>query len=142
MTIKQISIFLENQSGKLAELASCLSESKIDLRAISVAEASDFGIVRIIVDDVFNATTILKNNNYVCSLTDVLAVEVSDEPGSLAGMIAALGTEGINLEYMYAITAKKHDVAYMIVRVADTAKASDILDSKGFRTVDLETLAK
>lgn len=142
MTIKQISIFLENQSGKLAELASCLSESKIDLRAISVAEASDFGIVRIIVDDVFNATTILKNNNYVCSLTDVLAVEVSDEPGSLAGMIAALGMEGINIEYMYAITAKKHDVAYMIVRVADTAKASDILDSKGFRTVDLETLAK
>lgn len=142
MTIKQISIFLENQSGKLAELASCLSESKIDLRAISVAETSDFGIVRIIVDDVFNATTILKNNNYICSMTDVLAVEVADKPGALASMIAALGTEGINLEYMYAITAKKNDVAYMIVRVNDVAKASNILEKKGFRTVDLETLAK
>lgn len=142
MTIKQISIFLENQSGKLAELASCLSEAKIDLRAISVAEASDFGIVRIIVDDVFNAVTVLKNNDYVCSLTDVLAVEVSDKPGALANMIAALGAEGINVEYMYAITAYKNGMAYMIVRVADTAKASSILDKKGFRTVSQETLAK
>lgn len=142
MTIKQISIFLENQYGKLAELASCLSEAKIDLRAISVAEAADFGIVRIIVDDVLDATTVLKNNNYVCSMTDVLAVEVSDEPGSLAGMISALGTEHINIEYMYAITAKKHDVAYMIIRVTDAAKASNVLSNKGFRTVDLETLAK
>ena len=98
MTIKQISVFLENQPGKLAELAAVLSEQKINLRAISVAEAADFGIVRIIVDDVFNAVTILKSERYICTITDVLAVEVQDEPGMLANMISILGAEGINIE--------------------------------------------
>ena len=76
MTVKQISVFLENQPGKLAEVAAVLSAQKINLRAISVAEASDFGIARIIVDDVFNAVTVLKSENYICSITDVLAVEI------------------------------------------------------------------
>ena len=140
MTIKQISVFLENQPGKLAELAAVLSEQKINLRAISVAEASDFGIVRIIVDDVFNAVTILKNENYICSITDVIAVEVQDEPGMLANMIAVLGTEGINIEYMYTILGKKNDVAYMIIRTNDDAQAAKILDAKGFRIVGMDAM--
>ena len=140
MTIKQISVFLENQPGKLAEVAAVLSAQKINLRAISVAEASDFGIARIIVDDVFNAVTILKNENYICSITDVIAVEVQDEPGMLAKMIAVLGTEGINIEYMYTILGKKNDVAYMIIRTNDDAQAAKILDAKGFRIVGMDAM--
>ena len=140
MTVKQISVFLENQPGKLAEFAAVLSAQKINLRAISVAEASDFGIARIIVDDVFNAVTILKNENYICSITDVIAVEVQDEPGMLANMIAVLGTEGINIEYMYTILGKKNDVAYMIIRTNDDAQAAKILDAKGFRIVGMDAM--
>ena len=140
MTVKQIFVFLENQPGKLAEVAAVLSAQKINLRAISVAEASDFGIARIIVDDVFNAVTILKNENYICSITDVIAVEVQDEPGMLANMIAVLGTEGINIEYMYTILGKKNDVAYMIIRTNDDAQAAKILDAKGFRIVGMDAM--
>ena len=140
MTIKQISVFLENRPGKLAEFAAVLSAQKINLRAISVAEAADFGIVRIIVDDVFNAVTILKSENYVCTITDVLAVEVRDEPGMLANMIGVLGSEGINIEYMYTILGKKTDVAYMIIRTNSDSGAVRILESKGFKLASLEAL--
>lgn len=140
MTIKQISVFLENRPGKLAEFAAVLSAQKINLRAISVAESADFGIVRIIVDDVFNAVTILKSENYVCTITDVLAVEVRDEPGMLANMIGVLGTEGINIEYMYTILGKKSDVAYMIIRTNNDSEAVKILESKGFKLASLEVL--
>ena len=140
MAIKQISVFLENQPGKLAELAAVLSEQKINLRAISVAEAADFGIVRIIVDDVFNAVTILKSERYICTITDVLAVEVQDEPGMLANMISILGAEGINIEYMYTILGKKKAVAYMIIRTNDDAQAAKILDAKGFRIVGMDAM--
>ena len=140
MTIKQISVFLKNRPGKLAEFAAVLSAQKINLRAISVAEAADFGIVRIIVDDVFNAVTILKSENYVCTITDVLAVEVRDEPGMLANMIGVLGTEGINIEYMYTILGKKSDVAYMIIRTNNDSEAVKILESKGFKLASLEVL--
>ena len=140
MTIKQIFVFLENRPGKLAEFAAVLSAQKINLRAISVAEAADFGIVRIIVDDVFNAVTILKSENYVCTITDVLAVEVRDEPGMLANMIGVLGSEGINIEYMYTILGKKTDVAYMIIRTNSDSEAVKILESKGFKLASLEAL--
>ena len=140
MTSKQISVFLENHPGKLAEFAAVLSAQKINLRAISVAEAADFGIVRIIVDDVFNAVTILKSENYVCTITDVLAVEVRDEPGMLANMIGVLGAEGINIEYMYTILGKKTDVAYMIIRTNADSEAVKILESKEFKLASLEAL--
>ena len=134
MTMKQISVFLENKPGKLAEFASCLSQAGIDLRALSVAEASDFGIIRILVDDVFNAATVLKDNNYICSVNDVLAVEVNDSPGALAEMITVLAESGQNVEYMYAVTGKS-DKAYMVIRVADNAKASSALEKHGIRAV-------
>lgn len=140
MTVKQISVFLENHPGKLAEFAAVLSAQKINLRAISVAEAADFGIARIIVDDVFNAVTILKSENYVCSITDVIAVEIPDEPGMLANMIGVLGTAGINIEYMYTILGKKTDVAYMIIRTNSDKEAERILDLKGFKIASLEAL--
>lgn len=140
MTVKQISVFVENKPGKLAALATDLSKQNINLRAISIAEASDFGVVRIIVDDTFNAVTVLKAADYICSITEVLAVEVKDEPGMLANMIATLGEADINLEYMYTILGKKTDVAYMIIRVNDNEKAAKILADKGFATATLENI--
>ena len=142
MTVKQISVFLENQPGKLAEFAAVLSAQKINLRAISVAEASDFGIARIIVDDVFNAVTVLKSEGYICSITEVIAVEVQDEPGMLANMIRVLGSEGINIEYMYTILGKKSDVAYMIIRTNADTKAAKLLEAKGFKLASQEALSE
>lgn len=140
MTVKQISVFLENKPGKLAEFTKLLSENTIDIRALSIAEASDFGIIRMIVEDVYNATTVLKDANYICSVTDVLAVEVKDEAGALAGLITVLGDNDVNVEYMYAITARKQDVAYMIIRPNDQAKAIQVLAQAGIKTVDAEKL--
>lgn len=136
MATKQISVFLENQPGKLAEFTACLSKKDIDLRAISLAEASDFGIARIIVDDVLGAVSVLRDANYICTVTDVLTVEIKDEPGALAQMITVLGDNQINLEYMYAITASKKDVAYMVLRVNDIAKAKGVLKDKGIHVVE------
>lgn len=127
MTVKQISVFLENKPGKLAEFTDILSENNIDMRAMSVAETSDFGILRIIVDDAYKAATVLKDEGYVFSITKVLAVAIPDEPGSLSKVIKLLGNNQINLEYMYAFITRRRDWAYMIFRVEDNEKAIDIL---------------
>ena len=140
MTVKQISIFLENKPGKLAEFTKLLSDNNIDIRALSIAEASDFGIIRMIVEDIYNATTILKDANYICSVTEVLAVEVKDQAGSLANLISILGNNDVNVEYMYALTNKKPDVAYMIIRPNDQAKAINVLDEAGMKIVTSEQL--
>ena len=140
MAVKQLSVFLENKAGKLAEFASVLSSQGLNLRAISIAETADFGIARIIVDDVLEAATLLKNADYICSITDVLAVEIADESGKLAEAISVLGKESINIEYMYAILGTKNNVAYMIIRTNDETKAEGVLKANGFKLVDNEAL--
>ena len=99
MTVKQISTFLENRPGALAEFTKILQNSEIDLRALSLAETEDFGIVRVIVDDPFRTVQILKQEGYVCSLTPVLAIVFEDKPGALVNVLNLLGDNGINLEY-------------------------------------------
>lgn len=133
MTVKQISIFLENSPGKLQELTNVLEKYEINMQALSLAETTDFGIVRLIVDDPYKASTVLKDEGYVCSITKVLAVEIPDSPGGLAGAIRALGNEGINIEYMYAFITKKKDVAYVIFRVEDNEKAIKALLAGKYR---------
>lgn len=142
MTVKQISVFLENKPGRLAEFTDVLSENKIDMRALSIAEAADFGIVRIIVNDVYNASTVLKDSGYVFSITKVLAIEIPDEPGSLSKIIRVLGNNEINLEYMYAFTTRKKGYAYMIMRVEDNQKAIDVLSRNGIRPICQDELAE
>lgn len=141
MTVKQISIFLENKPGRLADFTDTLSKRDVDMRALSLAEAEDFGIVRIIVDDVYNASTVLKDEGYVFSITEVLAVEMPDEPGALSGIIRVLGENEVNIDYMYAFTARKKDAAYMILRVKDNKKAVSVLKASGIRPVGQEELA-
>lgn len=133
MTIKQISVFVENEPGRLAELTKILNENKIDMRALSLAETKDFGIIRLITDDAYNTVRVLKEDGYICSVTKVLAVAIADEPGSLYKVLAVLGENGINVEYTYAFTARMKDTAYMILRVGDNEKAVEVLLKAGIR---------
>lgn len=141
MTVKQISIFVENKPGKLAELTEYLNQSSIDMRALSIAEAQDFGIVRIIVDDAYKTSCVLKEAGYVASITPVVAIEMPDEPGSLFRILKILGDGGVNLEYMYAFLTRKQSAAYMVLRVEDNEKAIEILSKSGIHTICQEALS-
>ena len=141
MTVKQISIFVENKPGKLAELTEYLQQSQIDMRALSIAEAQDFGIVRIIVDDAYKTSCVLKEAGYVASITPVLAVEMPDEPGSLFKILKMLGDGGVNLEYMYAFLTRKNATAYMVLRVENNEKALEVLNKNGIHTICQEALS-
>lgn len=142
MTVKQISVFLENKPGGLAEFAKVLSDNNINMRAMCIAETPDFGILRIIVDDVYNTMCTMKEAGYICSATKVLAVEIPDKPGSLLNTLTVLGESGINLEYSYAFTTSKKDVAYMILRVNDNEKAIEALSKNGVKLVDQDEISK
>ena len=142
MTVKQISVFLENKPGTLAEFTDILSEQGISMRALSIGETPDFGIVRIIVDDSYKTACVLKDAGYVFSVTPVLAVAISDEPGSFSRIIKLLGNNDVNIEYTYAFTAREEDKAYMIFRVADEEKAVEVLSSNGIRLITQEELDK
>ena len=129
MTVKQISVFLENKPGQLKEFAKLLDDNQINMHAMSLADAEDFGILRIIVDDSYKTACVLKDEGYVFSITKVLAVEIPDRPGSLVKVLDILGQNGVNLEYTYAFITRKVDLAYMIFRVPDNEKAIEVLSN-------------
>ncbi|MBQ9903813.1 MAG: acetolactate synthase [Synergistaceae bacterium] len=142
MSVKQISVFLENRPGCLHEMTKALAEADIDLRGLSLAETSDFGIVRLIVDDVMGTANTLRDAGFVASLTDVLAVEVPNVPGGLNKVLEVIDGAGVNVEYMYAILGnKKSDTAYMIFRVNDNEKASGALKASGVKIMEPEELS-
>ncbi len=133
MKVKQISIFLENKSGRLAQVTKVLADNGINLRALSLADTADFGILRIIVNDVDKAYNVLKNSGYTLSETDVVAVEVPDRPGGLANILDSLWKSGLSVEYMYAFVKSSGDNAIMIFRFEDTDKAIKVLNEVGVR---------
>ena len=141
MSVKQISVFLENKAGALSDMTQVLADNDIDMRAFSLAEASDFGIARMIVDDVYKTTTVLKDAGFVHSVSIVLAVPVPDKPGGLNGVLAVLKTLGINVEYMYAFLGAKKEIAYMIMKSDDAQKAEVALTAHGVRLADQEELS-
>lgn len=141
MSVKQISIFLENKPGVMGSMTDVLAKNEIDMRALSLAETNDFGIVRIIVDDVYKATTVLKDEGFIHNVTPVLGVAIPDEPGGLNRVVQVLGEAAINVEYMYAfLGGEKSSHAYMIFRVQDLKAASAALAAKGIRCVDQEEI--
>ena len=141
MNIKQISVFLENRPGALAAMTAEIAKNGIDLRALSLAETKDFGIVRIIVDRVYDAATVLKDAGYVYSVTSVLGVAIPDTPSGLSNVLAVLEEANINIEYMYAFLGGKNSPnAYMIFRVEDASQAATALGAKGIRTVAQEEI--
>lgn len=142
MTINQVSVFIENKPGSLSAFAHLLRENDIDIRALSIADVEDYGILRIIVDDVYKTTNVLKNANYVFKITPVLAVPLKDSSGSLAEVLDVLGNANINIEYLYAFVARQRGRAYVIFRVSekDQEKAENVLTENGFAPVSQENL--
>jgi len=141
MNIKQISVFLENKPGALYAMTGVLAQNQIDMRALSLAETKDFGIVRIIVDDVYKATTVLKEAGYIHSITPVLGVAIDDVPGGLNRVLQVLTDAKVNVEYMYAfLGGKKADHAYMVFRVENNEAATAALAARGIKTVEQEEM--
>ena len=143
MSIKQISVFLENRPGTLSELTGVLADSSIDMRALYLVETNDFGIARLIVDDVYKTTTVLKEAGYICKLTSVIAVAIPDEPGGLDKVLKVLGETGVNIEYMYAfLGGTAAGSATMVFRVTDYKTAEKALGAKKIRLVEQEEIAE
>ena len=142
MTTKQISVFLENRPGALGAFTKLLDESKIDMRAMCLADAQDFGILRLIVDDVYNTMTVLKDAGYVAQITKVLTIELEDKPGSLVKILDCLASQGVNVEYTYAFLSRVKDRAYLVIKTADNDKAVDLLKAAGITPVCQEDLAR
>ena len=141
MTVKQISVFVENKAGRLAELTDYLNQHGIDMRALSISEAEDVGVVRMIVDDAYKTSCVLKEAGYVVSITPVLAVEIPDEPGSLYKIMKILGDGGVNLEYTYAFLTRKQNTAYIILRVENNEKAVEVLGRQGIHTICQDSIS-
>ena len=127
MKITQVSVFLENKKGRLLEVCSLLGKNNINIRALNVAESEGFGVLRIVVDRPQEAVELLKKNNLVANLTDVVAVEVEDKPGGLAKVLEVLRKNNINIEYMYGFMEKQSDNALMVFRFEEPEKAAKVL---------------
>ncbi len=139
MNVNQLSVFLENKSGRLAKVTRVLGERDINIRALSIADTTDFGILRLIVNKPEEAHELLKSEGFVVTQTEVIAVCIPDKPGGLAGVLAILEEAGINIEYLYAFVGNTNTKnALVIFRVEDCDKAVEVLKNKGVRVVDKE----
>ncbi len=134
MSVKQISVFIENKKGKLAEATRFIASHDINLRALSIADTQDFGILRIICEDPEKANEALREGGFLTTMTKVLAAPISDEPGSLAAILEVLSESNVIVEYTYASLSEKHG-AYMIFRVDDNQMAAAALAGAGIKTV-------
>lgn len=139
MHIHQISVFLENRTGQLAQITQLLADEGVDIRAISIAETSDYGLARLIVDNSHKASAILLSHGDILSMTPVYAVEVPDRPAGLAELLAVLAEEHVDVEYMYSLFAHRDGYAYMVMRVSDEPK---FLDALGKRSIKIMTKAE
>ena len=142
MAINQLSVFAENKPGSLVEITDVISKNDIDMRAISIADTQDFGILRIIVSDIEKAVKVLGENGFITSINQVAAVKISDEPGAMSKAIRVLYEKGINVEYLYAFIAASKKNAYVVLRVEDNAEAEKILTENGFGIVTEEDIRK
>jgi hypothetical protein len=140
MRVEQISVFLENKTGRLAEVAGILSEAGVNIRALSVADTSDFGVLRLIVNDSQKAKETLRTHGFTVSKTNVVAVEVPDQPGGLYRILSVLNTAGFNVEYMYAFVQQRGDNAVMIFRFEKIDEAVAVLSENGVTVIDGNSL--
>ena len=141
MYIKQLSVFVENKAGRLAEITSIIAKAGIDIRALSISDTTDFGILRLVVDKSAEAEKTLRDAGLTVSLTDVIAVAISDKMGGFAETLSAIANEDIGVEYMYTYLSKNSG-AYFIMRVLDPEKAVVALQSHGFELLNEEKLAQ
>jgi hypothetical protein len=140
MRVEQISVFLENKAGRLAEVTRVLSEAGVNIRALSLADTSDFGILRLIVNDNDKAKATLKDHGFTVGKTDVVAVEVEDRPGGLALILGILSKQNINVEYMYAFVQHSGKDAVMIFRFDDIDAAVKLLQENNVKVLEGKTV--
>ena len=138
--IKQISLFVENRPGRMAKVAKTLSDAGVNIRALTIAEAGDFGVIRMVVDDPENGYKVLKESAFTVSMTDVLVVEMKDTPGGLYEIVNTLGQSTVNVDYAYAFVTAKAEKAMLILRVDDIAKARKVLSEMGVKIATKEQI--
>ena len=135
MSIKQLTVFAENKQGTVAIITGILAEHNINIRALSIAETQDFGILRLIVNDEATAEKILAEKGYLIKVTDVVGVKIGDQPGKLTEALNVLDKSGINMEYLYAFMARTEKHAYVVLRVEDNEIAEKALENAGFHII-------
>lgn len=140
MLINQISVFMENRPGRLAEITNVLSENNIDMRAINIADTTDFGILRMIVDDPGKAERVLRENHMTASVTDVIAVSIEDTVGAFGKVISILKEENISIEYIYSFIGEKSSKAVIVIKTNDNDHAVSMLQEKGIRVLSASDL--
>ena len=137
---QQITTFIENKPGTLAEFCRILKMHDIDMRAMNVSDAMDFGIVRVVVSDTDETIRVLRDSGYVCQREDVLAIEVEDQPGALVGLYTALGEAGVNLDYTYALFSGKENKAAFVIKTTDRTHAMETLEKLGVKLLSDDEL--
>ena len=135
MAIKQLTVFVQNKKGTVVSVTDILSKNNINLRALSIAETQDFGILRLIVNDEQAAEKVLADNGYLIKVIDVVGVKIGDEPGKLTAALDVLDKADINVEYLYAFMTRTEKHAYVVIRVEDNAVAEKVLADAGFKMI-------
>ncbi len=135
MAIKQLTVFIQNKKGTVVSVTDILSKNNVNLRALSIAETQDFGILRLIVNDEKTAEKVLEENGYLIKVIDVVGVKIGDEPGKLTAALDVLDKANINVEYLYAFMARTEKHAYVVLRVEDNDIAEQLLTSAGFKMI-------
>ena len=138
--VKQLSVFLQNKSGKIASITRALAENSIDIRALSIADTTDFGILRMLVSDIQAARRVLADQNCIVSVNEVTVVAIPDEPGSLSKVLSLMAQEEIDIEYMYSLVERGAKEALMVFRVSDEERLSALLSENGLHTVSAQEL--
>ena len=135
MTINQLSIFVENKAGTVAEITKSIASAGVSIRALSVADTQEFGILRLIVSDVEKAKEALSKNDCVVTITKVIGVQIPDVPGGLSEVLGLMSESNINVEYLYAFITVSGKHAYVVLRVQDNAKAESVLEQAGYHII-------
>lgn len=135
MSLKQLNVFVENKKGALVEITQTLAESEINIRALSIADTEEFGILRMIVNDIEKATKVLADKEYLLKTTEVVGVKIGDAPGKLSTALEILDKEDINVEYLYAFMSRTEKHAYVVLRVQDNNRAETALEEAGYHMI-------
>lgn len=142
MAIKQLTVFVQNRQGTLVSVTNALAENNVNIRALSIAETQDFGILRLIVNDQETAVKTLTDAGYLIKVIDVVGVKIGDQPGKLTAALDVLNKAGINAEYLYAFLARTEKHAYVVIRVEDNAVAEAALEAAGFHLISDDDINK
>lgn len=142
MAIKQLTIFVENKQGTIVSVTDTLAQHNVNIRALSIAETEDFGVLRLIVNDEEIAQKVLADEGYLIKVTEVVGVKIGDAPGKLSAALGVLDKADINVEYLYAFMARTEKHAYVVVRVEDNEEAEAVLEAAGFHLITVADINK